>query len=383
MGESSLADLRVVDFTTQLSGPYCTRLLADLGADVIKIERSDRGDDLRHAPPFVDGESASFRVINRNKRSVALDLKDPRDLDACKWLVASADVVVESFRPGVMARLGLDYASLAEEREDLIYCSVSGFGQTGPLRDQGGFDLITQAMSGLMSITGEVEGSPLRIPVPVSDLCAGMFAAIGILSAIHARTRTGRGQLVDTSLFEAALSLGNYEAATVFATGEEPERLGHAHRGSAPYQDFRARDGWLVIGAANQQLWTRLCDALNVEHLASDPRFATNRDRVANQRALADELQAVFETDTVARWLEKLEAAGIPAGPVLSYKEAYAHPQVRAREMVTEESDGMRTLGIPMKLSETPGALRRPAPRLGEHTDEVLAEVRAAAAPGE
>lgn len=375
---TALDGLRVIDLSTHLSGPYCSMLLADLGADVIKIERPE-GDDMRQVPPFVNGESAPFMLFNRNKRSVVLDLKTEAGHRACVALVATADVFLENFRPGVAERLGLDYPRLARANERLVYCSISGFGQTGPYRDRGGFDLIAQAMSGLMSITGEETGPPLRIPVPISDLCAGMFAAFAILAALRARERTGVGQRIDHSLFEAAISLGVYEAAGYLATGEVPPRLGPAHRGSAPYQAFRTKDGWLALGAASQGLWERLCEVLGDRTLATDPRFTTNARRVEHWRELAELLQARFEREPTEHWLRVLDAAGIPVGPVLTYDQVLTHPQTRARDMVVEvehpRAGTVRLLGIPVKLSATPGTIRRPAPLLGQHTAEVLGQL--------
>ncbi len=373
-----LDGLRVIDLSTHLSGPYCSMLLADLGADVIKVERPE-GDDMRQVPPFVNGESAPFMLFNRNKRSVVLDLKTAVGRQACLALAARADVFLENFRPGVAERLGLDYGTLARANPRLVYCSISGFGQTGPYRDRGGFDLIAQAMSGLMSITGEETGQPLRIPVPISDLCAGMFAAFAVLAALQARHRTGVGQWIDHSLFEAAVSLGVYEAAGYLTTGEIPPRLGPAHRGSAPYQAFRTKDGWVALGAASQGLWERLCEVLGEPTLATDPRFTTNARRVEHWRELAELLQARFELEPTGHWVKALEAAGIPVGPVLTYDQVFAHPQTRARDLVVEvehpRAGTVRLLGIPVKLSATPGCIRRPAPLLGQHTAEVLAEL--------
>jgi crotonobetainyl-CoA:carnitine CoA-transferase CaiB-like acyl-CoA transferase len=376
----ALDGTRVLDLSTFLSGPYCSMLLADLGADVVKVERPPDGDDMRRVPPFVGGESAPFMLFNRNKRSIVLDLKTDDARRRCLALASTADVFLENFRPGVAARLGLGYDAVRAVNPRVIYCSVSGFGQTGPYRERGGFDLIAQAMSGLMSITGEEDGPPLRIPVPISDLGAGMFAAIGILTALQSRERTGRGQAVDLSLFESAISLGVYEAAGYFATGQVPARLGQAHRGSAPYQAFRTKDGWVTVGAASQSLWEGLCRVVGIDALARDERFATNAGRVERRRELAAILEEAFERESTGHWLEKLEAAGIPAGPVLTYDQVFADPQTIAREMaVTVEhptAGRTRTLGVPIKLSETPGSIRRPAPRLGEHTDEVLASLK-------
>jgi crotonobetainyl-CoA:carnitine CoA-transferase CaiB-like acyl-CoA transferase len=333
---------------------------------------------MRRTPPFVDGESAPFMLLNRNKRSVLLDLKTDAGRNACIRLSGSADVFLQNMRPGVAERLGLGWDALAKDNPRLVYCAVSGFGQTGPYRHRGGFDLIAQAMSGLMSVTGEEDGAPLRISVPISDLAAGMFAAFGILTALRARDTTGRGQLVDLSLFEAAISLGVYEAASYFATGQVPARLGQAHRGSAPYQVFQTKDGWVTVGAAGQALWEKLCDVLDVPALVVDPRFADNASRVKSRRELAAALEAVLQRETTAHWLDRLETAGIPAGPVLTYDRVFADPQTLAREMVVPvphpTAGDTRVLGIPVKLSDTPGAIRRPAPRLGEHTDEILAD---------
>jgi crotonobetainyl-CoA:carnitine CoA-transferase CaiB-like acyl-CoA transferase len=375
----ALDGLRVVDVTTHLSGPYCSMLLADMGADVVKVERPDRGDEARGMPPFVNGESAPFMLFNRNKRGVVFDLKTSPGQEACRRLAAGADVFLENMKPGTAARLGLGYDQLSRLNQRLIYCSISGFGQTGPYRERGGFDLIAQGMSGLMSITGDEDGPPMRVPIPISDLCGGMFAALGILCAVAARARTGRGQWVDTSLLETPIALSVYEAASYFATGQVPERLGPGHRASAPYQAFKTKDGWITLGGASQHFWRRLCQILGLEALAAEPRFAAGADRVKHRRELAALLQERFERETSAHWLERLEAEGIPAGPVLTYDQVFADPHVLARNMVVPLTHPVagptRVVGIPVKLSETPGAIRRPAPTLGQHTTEVLAEL--------
>jgi crotonobetainyl-CoA:carnitine CoA-transferase CaiB-like acyl-CoA transferase len=354
-------------------------ILGDLGADVIKVEQPQGGDNARGFPPFVNGQSAPFMTFNRNKRSLTLDLKQLAGLEVCRRLAARADVFLENMKPGTAERLGLGYRELAASNPRLVYCSISGFGQTGPYRDRGGFDLIAQGMSGLMSVTGEEEGQPLRVPIPISDLCAGMFGVIGILAALAVRERTGHGQWVDTSLLETPIALSVYEAAQYFATGEVPQRLGQGHRTSAPYQPFRTKDGWITIGGAAQNFWPRLCRILGLEHLVADPRFATNADRVEHRKELAELLQERFERETSAYWLERLEAEGVPAGPVYTYDQVFADPQVRHREMAVEVDHPVagraRVLGIPIKLSGTPGAIRRPAPLLGEHTTEILAEL--------
>ena len=354
-------------------------LLGDLGADVIKVEQPQGGDNARGMPPFVNGQSAPFMTFNRNKRSVTLNLKTREAHEIVLKLVHRADVFLENFKPGTAERLGLGYRELAAINPRLVYCSISGFGQTGPYRDRGGFDLIAQGMSGLMSITGDEEGPPLRVPLPISDICGGMFATIGILASLAARERTGQGQWVDTSLLETPIALSVYEAAQYFATGEVPQRLGPGHRTSAPYQAFRTKDGWITVGGAAQHFWPRLCRVIGLEHLADDSRFATNADRVKHRKELAAFLQERLERETSAHWLERLEAEGIPAGPVLTYDQVFADPQVLHRQMVVEVKHPVagpaRTLGIPIKLSETPGAIRRPAPVLGQHTAEILGEL--------
>ena len=375
----ALDAIRVIDLTSHLSGPFCAMLLGDMGADVVKVERPQRGDDARHMPPFIGGESAAFMQFNRNKRSITLDLKAPEDMAVCRDLCDDADVVVENFRPGTAARLGLGYAALAARNRALVYCSISGFGQTGPYSHRGGFDLMAQAMSGLMSICGEVEGPPLRLPVAISDMCGGMYAAIGILSALMARQTTGNGQHVDTSLLEAAMSFAVYEAASFNATNEAPARLGQAHRGSAPYQVFQTRDGWITVGAATQALWQRLCGVLGAEALTHDPRFGDNASRVHNHLQLADILNVHFRQLDTTTWERKLLDVGVPAGPVRSYDQVFTDEHTLAREMFTpvpHPAAGLqRLLGIPLKLSATPGAIRRPAPMLGEHSEEIRAEL--------
>ena len=374
----SLSHIRVLDLTTHLSGPWCAMILADHGADVVKVERPDGGDDMRGTPPYVEGESAPFMLWNRNKRSVALNLKESGDLAEFKRLASTADVLVENFKPGTAARLGIGYDAMHTLNPRIVYCSISGFGQTGPYAPRGGFDLIACGMTGLMSINGPPDGPPYRIPVPVTDLCGGMNAAIGILTALAARERTGRGQHVDTSLFEAGIALGVYEAAGVFTNGEVPERLGQSHRGSAPYQMFATADGYMTIGAASEAFWLTVCRILGCGELPDDPRFRTKADRVRNVRALEDALDPWFRKHTTAHWCARFEEAGVPAGPVLNHVEMLRDPQTAARGMVAEvhhpKVGAMRTLGVPVKLSETPGAVRRPAPLLGEHNREVIRE---------
>src|SRR5205085_5918665 len=361
---SALERLKVVDLSSHLSGPYCAMLLADHGADVIKIERPGSGDDARAMPPFVGGESAPFMIWNRNKRSVVIDLKTEAGKAQLLGLIDAADVLIENFRPGTLDRLGLGWPTLQARNPRLIYAAISGFGQTGPYRERGGFDLITQGMSGLMSVCGPKDGPPHRMPIAISDVAAGMHLAVGVLAALEARHHTGRGQLVETSLLESALSFGVYEAAHVAATGERPPRLGQAHRGSSPYQLFETQDGSITVGASQPNFWLRLCDILGLSELVQDTRFVTNADRVRNNDALVALLEARFTVKPSAHWLDALEAVGIPAGPVLKFDEAMADPHIVARGMVVDtehpSAGTFKTLGIPVKLSDTPGALRRP-----------------------
>ena len=375
----ALDGLVVLDLTTHLSGPFCGMQLADLGADVLKIV-SPQGESMRGAPPFIEGESAPFMLWNRNKRGAQLDLKNAADLEIFWDLVDGADVVLENFRPGVMDRLGIGWIALSARNPRLVLGSVSGFGQTGPYAKRGGFDLIIQAMSGLMSVTGPKDGPPYRIPLAISDVGAGLYLTIGILAALQARQKTGQGQWVETSLLEATVSLGVYEAANYFANGLRPEKLGQAHRGSAPYQVFQTADGWLTIGAAQQNFFRKVCALLGRPELADDPRFKSNADRVKNNDLIAGLLQEQVIKRTTAEWMTALEAEGIPAGPVLHHDEVFADPQILARGMVAEvdhaKAGRQKTLGVPLKLSATPASVRRAAPTLGQHDAEIRKKKR-------
>ena len=382
---TALDGIRVLDHTQVMAGPFCAMLLADMGADVIKIEppggESTRGGELELIP----GVSASFLAVNRNKRGLVLDLKRREGVGILKRLAGTADVLVENYRPGVAARLGVDYATLATINPRLVYCSISGFGQSGPYAHLGGFDLIAQGMSGIMSATGGEDGPPVKVGVPIADLGAGLFGLMGILAALRARRVTGRGQLVDTSLFEAGLALSAWEATEYWYTGATPRPLGTAHRLGAPYQAFRASDGHFTVGAANERLWPRFAGLLGLEPLTSDPRFATAAARLRNRAAL----QALVEAVTVGRprhhWLALCEEAGIPAGPIYSVPEALADPHALARGMVQElehpRVGRVKALGNPVKLSKSPATMRKSAPELGEDTDAILRE--AGYAPGE
>jgi len=367
----------VLDATQVMAGPFCTLLLADMGADVIKVEKLQGGDDSRSfGPPFIAGESAAFLAINRNKRSVTLNLKSEEGRDVFRRLAGRSEILVENFRPGTMEGLGLHYEAIHRINPTIIYCSISGFGQTGPYRTLGGFDLVTQGMSGLISVTGHPGGPPTKVGVPISDLNAGMYAVYGILSAYVHRLKTGEGQYVDTSLLEGAVAYTFWESSIYFATGEIPPPMGSAHRLNAPYQVFDTQDGALSVGAANQSTWERLCKVLERQDLAQDPRFLTNADRIRHCRQLAATLQPVFRQRTTAAWLALLNEAGVPAGPIYNMAQVYEDPHVRAREMLVELDHPLagtiKNIGIPVKLSRTPGRIRRPAPLLGQHTEEVL-----------
>ena len=372
----ALDSLVVLDLTNFLSGPYAAMMLGDHGADVIKIEMPGAGDNARRMPPFVNGESAPFMIWNRNKRSVVLDLKSAEGKAQLLALADGADILIENFRPGVMKKLGLDYAALHARNPRLVYASISGFGQTGPYARRGGFDLMAQGMSGLMSTCGPADGPPHRLPIAISDIAAGMFLAFGILAAVESRHRTGRGQHVETSLLEAATSFGVYEAAHVSAHGTRPERIGQAHRGSAPYQCIAVADGYMTIGAAQQPFYETLTELIGRPDLRTDSRFKTNADRVKHNTVLIGLIEAEMKKKPMAHWLAALEKAGVPCGPVLNYDEVLADPHILARDMYVPtahtKAGTFKTLGVPVKLSETPGSVRRAAPVLGEHTREVL-----------
>jgi len=354
-------------------------MLADMGADVIKVEKPDGGDDNRRAgPPFIGGQGAGFMAANRNKRSLALNLRDESGRQVFERLLERADVVVENFRPGVMERLGIGYERLSKLKPSLIYCSISGHGGTGPYKDRGGFDLIAQGMSGLMSITGVPDGVPVKVGVPITDISAGILAANGVLCAyIHAQ-KTGQGQLVDTSLLEAGIAYTIWESSGYFADGEIPGPLGSAHRVLAPYQALRTSDGYINIGAANQRTWEQLCRAIGQEELIEDQRFKEPGDRKAREGELADLLEETFRGESTAYWLEAFEKVGMVAGPINDISQVYEDPQVIAREMKVDLEDPdlgtLHNIGIPVKLSATPGRIRRRAPMLGEHSWEILTE---------
>jgi len=375
-----LAGLKVIDLSHVMAGPTCALMLADMGANVIKVEKIPGGDDTRRMePPKINGESAAFMMMNRGKRGIALDLKNPAAKAVLHRLLEDADVLIENYRADTIAKLGFGYEELHAKYPRLIYCSLSGFGRTGPYADRGGYDLIAQGMSGLMSITGEGPGRPpVKVGSPVTDITCGIIAAMGVLAALNHRNNTGMGQLVDTSLFEAGIVHTYWQSAICFATGTPPGPMGSAHPLNGPYQAFPTTDGWINIGAANQRNWERLLEVLGAPELNQDPRFANNPARMANLKALEDILNAKFRTRSSADWLAALEAAGVPAGPVLNVAQMHADPQTQARHMVVEAqhpvAGPVRGIGLPVKFSESPGGAPGPAPVLGQHTREVLAE---------
>ena len=380
MPTGPLAGLKVLELAHIMAGPMCGAMLADMGADVIKIEKYPDGDDSRRmTPPQVNGESAAFMILNRNKRGTAINLKSEGGRAVFRRMAAGADVIIENFRPDTMERLGLGYEVLRAGNPGLIYCRITGFGSTGPYADRAGFDLIAQGMSGIMSLTGEGPGRPpVKAGVPIGDITAGILGALGIVSAYVHRLKTGQGQRLDTSLLEASIVHTAWPAAIYFATGVSQQPLGSAHPLSAPYQAFPTADGWINVGAANQANWRRLVEVLDVPGLAQDARFADNAARMQNLPALIELLTERFRARPTAEWLARLEAAGVPAGPVLSVGEMLNDPQTRAREMVVEvehpTAGRTRALGAPIKFSDTPARVARAAPRLGEHTREILRE---------
>jgi crotonobetainyl-CoA:carnitine CoA-transferase CaiB-like acyl-CoA transferase len=373
-----LKDVKVIDLSHIMAGPACSMLLADMGADVIKVERMPDGDDSRRmVPPTIADQSAAFLMMNRNKRGIALDLRTEGGRNVLSRLLKNADVLIENFRRGTMERMGLGYDALHALNPRLIYCSISGFGRTGPYANRGGFDLVAQGMSGLMSITGEGPGHPpVKVGAPVTDITAGILACVGILAALHARESSGQGQMVDTSLFEAGIIQTYWHSAMCFATGRAPGPMGTAHPLNAPYQAFPTSDGWITVGAANQGNWLRLVEALEAPDLRDDPRFATNADRMRNLEMLTATLTPLFKRRSSAEWLRRLEQAGVPAGPVLEVGEMHRDPQALAREMIVQTehptAGSVKAIGLPIKFSDTPGGVRRSAPLFGQDTREIL-----------
>jgi formyl-CoA transferase len=371
--------MKVVELAHIMSGPICGMMLADMGADVIKVEKVPGGDDCRRFAPILEGgESASFLIVNRNKRGIALNLKTEGGREVLRKMLATADVVTENYRRGTMEKLGMGYEALRRDNPGLIYCAISGFGRSGPMADKGGFDLIAQGMSGLMSMTGEPGQAPIKAGSPVTDINAGILAALGICAAYAGKQKTGLGQMVDTSLFEAGLQQMYWAFANYFADGTVLPKAGSANPTSAPYQAFRTRDGWVNIGAANQSNYERLVGVLEIPGLADDERFQTNAGRLKHRGVLVDILTARLVERTTAEWLASFDAIGLPSGPVLEVPEAAAHEQAIARGMIVQTehplAGRMRGIGLPIHFSEGRAESSRPAPLLGQHTSEVLAE---------
>ncbi len=372
-----LDGIKVIDFSRVLAGPYCAMILADLGAEVVKIEPPPSGDDTRGVGPFLHGVSAYFMSINRGKKSVALNIKDPRGRDLATKLIARADILVENFRPGTMDRLGLGYEALAKVNPRLIYGACSGFGQTGPYRTRGAYDMISQGMGGIMSITGEPGGRPLKTGPAIGDLVGGLFTVTGILAALQARERTGEGQMVDIGMLDCQVALLEHAIVRYTTSGEIQGPLGARHPSIAPFEAFEAKDGYVIFTVGTPH-WERFCRIIGREELLQDPRFATNALRAENHAALQPVIADVAKTRTVREWIEVMEKAGVPCGPINRIDQVVADPQVQARGMITAihhpEVGAVRLAGSPIKLSRTPGRVDRPAPRLGEHTADILKE---------
>ena len=376
-----LARLKVLDVSQVMAGPFCCMLLGDMGADVIKVEPPGSGDQTRRAMGFrlKGADSGGFLALNRNKRSIEVDLKNEAGRDVFYELVRAADILVENYRPGVAARLKIDYPTLKAINPRLIYASISGFGQTGPWAQRPGFDLIAQAMSGIMSGTGYPGLPPVKNSIPIADLGSGLLALYGILSAVVGREHSGEGQFIDASLFETAIGLSIWETAEYWGTGRVPGPIGSANRMSAPYQAVRAADGYLVIGAANQKLWISLCEVIGRQELIEDLRFLDNTARLRNREALIEEIEKSFAARSSEDWAEALLAAGVPAAPIYDYEQALQSEQASARDMVMEidhpVEGTIKALGFPVKMSATPQEVRHPPPLLGQHTEAILAEL--------
>ncbi|MDQ6771509.1 MAG: CoA transferase [Candidatus Dormibacteraeota bacterium] len=379
METAPLDGIRVLEVGNFMAAPFCAMQLADLGADIIKVEDPAGGDQVRHSAPFLEGESSNFVRLNRNKRSLALDLKNGEGQELFRRLAAEADVVVENLRPGAMKRLNLDYEVLAAVNPGLVYVAASGWGQDGPLAGLAGLDIMAQARSGLMSITGEAGGRPVKVGVPICDLVCALYGALAAVAALRERDRTGRGQLIDVSLYEAGVSLAVWEAGRYFGTGETPGPLGSAHQAGAPYQAIRAADGWFTLGATTARTWTALCHVLDVESLLADPRFATSSSRHEAREELLPVLEAATRERPIAHWLEALARAGVPCSPIQDYAQVFADEALTARgflwDGVHPTLGSVRQLGSPMRFSATPTRRERAGPLLGEDSDAVLREL--------
>ncbi len=375
-----LEGIRVVDLTRILAGPYCTMMLGDMGAEIIKIENPDGGDDTRGwGPPFLNGVSTYFISINRNKKSLTLNLKDERGKEILRNMIRKSDIIVENFRPGTLDKLGFPWEEIHRINSAMIFASLSGFGQTGPRVSEPGFDVVIQGEGGIMSITGEPDGPPNKVGASIADITAGMLAAQGILLSLYHREKTGVGQMVDIGMLDGQVALLTYHANNYFGTGKLPPRRGNKHPSITPYETYECKDGYFNLGVGNDSLWRRFCDAMRLGDIKEDPKFAVNKDRVDNRLELQEILDAFFAEKTVGETLETLRVAGIPCGPINNLAQVLNDPQVIAREMVVDidmpVAGPTKVTGVPIKLSKTPGAVRTPPPSLGQHTDEVLESV--------
>ena len=374
----ALQDIKVVDITRTLAGPFCAMMLGDMGADIVKIEEPAQGDETRNWTPFWNGESTQFLTFNRNKRSLTVNLKEPEGVKIVRDLASDADVMIESFRAGALDRMGLGYEAISKINPRIVYCSISGYGRTGPMAEMPGYDLIIQAYSGLMNLTGDPDGLPLRVGFSLVDLFAGMMAYGTILTALRHRDQTGEGQWVEASLLDGQVATLSYHATGYLGTGVEPHRMGSGHPSLVPYQSFASSDGYFIVGCANQGLWERLCRAIGRTDFLEDPRFSTNTDRVKHRQDCVDALSEIFDKETTGHWVQLIADAGVPCGPINRVSEVVTNPQVLARNMIAElEHPNVPDLKIPnspMKLSASPSSIRRPPPLLGEHNEEILSE---------
>lgn len=376
----ALTGMKIVDLSQVLAGPYCSMVLADMGAEVIKVEKYPNGDDTRQMGPYVKEESYMYMMVNRNKRGICLNLKKEEGIQILKELVKDADVIIENYRPGVTNKLGIDYETLKAINPSLIYCSISGYGQTGPYKNKGGYDIMAQGLSGIMDMTGEREGKSVKVGIAIHDIAAAQTAIQSILSAYIYRLKSGVGQYIDVSLVDAGLAWTVWEAAAYFGKGEIPKRNSTAHRVSSPYQGFQTKDGSILIGAGNQKLWEKFClDVINKPEWINDKRFLTNSIRTQNVNQLELEIETVLQEKCSSEWLSLLDEHGIPCSPIYSYDQALEDEHILSRDMVLNYehpiAGPMKTLGFPAKFSETPGQLRSPAPLLGQHNQEVLDEL--------
>ena len=374
-----LAGVRVVDLTRVLAGPFCSMMLGDMGAEVIKVEEPGKGDDTRTWPPFSGGESTYFMSVNRNKKSLTLNLKAPEGQRILRRLIRRSDVLLENFRPGTMARLGLGYETLKRSNPRLVYCAISGFGESGPEAGRPGYDLIVQGESGLMDLTGFPDGPPVKVGTSIADLVAGIEACHGVVLALYARQRTGKGQKVEVAMLDVMASLLTYQAGIYFATGQRPARRGNQHPSIVPYEVFKAADAYLTVGVANNSLWERLCQALDRPDLARDGRFDSEAKRVEARQTLIPLLNGIFATRRAEEWLARFDKAGVPAGRIKSVAEVCESPHLLERGMIVSlphpKAESVKVFGVPIRLQATPGRVSTPPPLLGQHTDEILTRV--------